>query len=159
MKIVFSLLNLLMNSMPHCRLELDGHEADRVALKWPHSYALHHIWLPIVIFSMSRILTFRDIFQSLKSDWPLSFPRVTRHFEPKYFAHSAPSTAAAKFPGRQDFCQRSDRVQFTPQLDCSTFIHPNFADYIFGGTDENALVAWEHDQITGQQRVNIQIFK
>ena len=91
-------------------------------------------------------------FPALKSDWSLSFPPFTIHFQPQHFAHWPIQLISAV---QHDFCQIFDGVQSTLWRDCSTFIHPNFADYIFGGTDKNALLAWEHDQITGQQRGQI----
>ena len=104
-----------------------------------HSYALHSSDCPLSFSQVTDFCSPRH-FPALKSDWPLSFTRVTRHFELQYFAHFPPSTSA-NFLAVRIFVEISDGVQFTPQHDCSTFIHLNFADYIFGGTDKNALVA------------------
>ena len=129
----------------------------KTGLPWSDHTHMHFTY-PIAHchFLKSRIFAFPRHFPALKSDWPLSFTTVTRHFELQYFAHS-PLSTSANFLAFRIFVEISDGVQFTPQHDCSTFIHLNFADYVFGGTEKNALVAWELHHITSQQWANSQI--
>ena len=110
-----------------------------------HSYALHSSDCPLSFSQVTDFCSQRH-FPALKSDWPLSFPPVTRQFQPQHFAHS-PIQLISEV--QHDFCQIFDGVQYTLWRDCSTFIHPNFADYIFGGTDKKDLKAWKVHHIVG----------